>query len=141
MKAHSITLIVLAVFAYLPFSVQAAESYSESYPLLQVLESQEVSQGEVQLRANVIYPNGCFQPESSVSSTDNEQNKIYLSHEVEVVRIPCTQALVENYPEFDFPKPENGLYQLIDIVSHRFLGTLEVSDEGVRFTPPEQTEE
>ena len=140
MKLSSFTLIVLAVLIYSPLSTQAAESYSEAYPLLQVLNSEESSPGEVVLKANVIYPNSCFHPEESLSSTDKAENIIFLSHQVEVVRDPCAQALVENNPKFRFSKPDLGLYQLMDTTSHRFLGTLTVSKGEVSFTPPEQPE-
>lgn len=123
-------LLILFLFTFGP--TQAVFAFEETtLPLNKLSISQKFSdQDDVVLRADLTYPNGCYQSYRQVDKTFMDKEAILLENKALVANGLCTQAVEYDTVYFNLKEHQPGEYKLFDGHDMSLIGELKVDNSG-----------
>ena len=123
-------LILLYTLVFNCFFALIANAAIVEFPINELLNVQPKEKtNTVVLDLGIIYPNGCYKPETVVNFDDLENHQIFLFHTAEKNQGPCTMAIVKTAIVLEMPIPGMGTFTLIDYVTKQTLGKIVVTQD------------
>lgn len=120
--------ILLAVLFLMSTAKSLANEKASYFPIQSVVGVEKIRSNLIEIKTEIVYPNGCYKPDAYFGEVDSTTATIYLSHRVTKRNEFCVQRIVQTLPSFVINEELNGTFRIVDKATLRLIGELEIDN-------------